>query len=305
MSGAPCRICPRACGAMREARAGGGPCRAGTEPVVARAALHFGEEPCICGTRGSGTVFFCGCPLGCVFCQNEAISTGTAAGHPLDAKGLGRVFASLVAQGAHNINLVTAGHFLPTVAQALRAFPPGVPVVYNSSGYETAQVLAQLDGLVDVYLPDFKFATPRLAQTLAGAPDYPQVALVAIAEMLRQTGPVQMEPSGLMRRGTLVRHLVLPGLTGASMRALSMLHDAFSGQILISLMGQYTPCGKARAIAGLDRPLLGREYARVQAHMQALGFSGYVQPPEASGADMIPQWDLTGVAPDPSEEATC
>lgn len=296
MTGPLCSLCPRACAAPRAADQGEGFCGVGTTPIVARAALHLGEEPCISGTRGSGTVFFCGCALGCVFCQNEAISRDGSLGLPADAQTLGGIWASLRAQGAHNINLVTGGHFLPAIAQALRRHPPGIPVVYNSSGYETVQALAALHGLVDIYLPDFKYADADIARTLAQAPDYPEVALAAIAEMRRQTGPAVFSEAGLMLRGTLVRHLVLPGLAGASMRALSRLRDALPPDIAVSLMGQYTPCGAARSMPGLDRPLLPREYARVRAHMQALGFPGYVQAPQASGTEMIPRWDLTGIA---------
>lgn len=290
-----CTLCPRHCGAERTQTTGGGLCHAGTLPVVARAALHFGEEPCISGTRGSGTVFFCGCALGCVFCQNAEISGQAAQGRPMDAAALGAVFASLRAQGAHNINLVTAAHFLPAIADALRRHPPGIPMVYNSSGYETEAAIASLAGLVDVYLPDFKYADADIAAFCANAPDYPQVALRAIAAMRAQTGPAIYDEQGMLVRGTLVRHLVLPGLGGASMRALSLLRDTLPEDVPVSLMGQYTPYGRARHIPGLDRPLLPREYRRVRAHMRALGMAGYVQSPCASGTEMIPAWDETGV----------
>lgn len=290
-----CTLCPRQCGTARDAAQGKGRCRMGWQPVVARAALHFGEEPCISGTRGSGTVFFCGCNLGCVFCQNERISRGGEQGWTVDADALGEVFASLAAQGAHNINLVTAGHFAPEVAKALRAHPPGIPVVYNSSGYESLETLRLLEGLVDIYLPDFKFADAETAALCASAPDYPEVALDAIAEMRRQTGEAQYGPDGLLRRGTLVRHLVLPGLSGASMRILTMLRDMLPADLQVSLMGQYTPCGQAASIPGLDRALLPREYRRVKAHMAALGIDGYTQSLASTGTDHIPTWDGTGL----------
>jgi putative pyruvate formate lyase activating enzyme len=275
---------------------GKGRCGVGALPVVARAALHFGEEPCITGTRGSGTVFFCGCPLHCAYCQNAEISESGAHGRVLSIEALGEVFARLAAQGAHNINLVTAGHFLPAVAEALRRYPPGIPVVYNSSGYETIEALRLLEGLVDIYLPDFKYADADLAAQLSDAPDYPEVALAAITEMRRQTGAEVVDAEGLMRRGTLVRHLVLPGLTGASMRALALLRDALPPDVRLSLMGQYTPHGRAAAMPGLDRPLGIKAYRMVAAQMRALGFGGYLQSPEASGAAMIPAWDGTGLS---------
>lgn len=288
-------LCPRKCGAQRGERDGAGRCRVGTLPVAARAALHFGEEPCISGTQGSGTIFFCGCALGCVFCQNEQISRDGAQGRVLTVAALGAVMADLRAQGAHNINMVTGGHFLPAIAQALRAYPPGIPVVYNSSGYETVEALRDLEGLVDIYLPDYKYADAETAAFCADAPAYPEVALAAIAEMRRQTGPAAYDAQGLMTRGTMVRHLVLPGLSGASMRALAALRESLPPDVPVSLMGQYTPCGRAKEIKGLDRRLLPREYRRVAAQMRVLGFDGYVQAPEAAGTEMIPLWDLTGL----------
>lgn len=295
MTPSVCLLCPRRCGAPRGPHHGTGVCRMGALPVVARAALHFGEEPCIAGRCGSGTVFFCGCALGCVFCQNAAISRGAAEGKAVGIEALGDIFADLAAQGAHNINLVTGAHFVPAIAEALRRHPPGIPVVYNSSGYESVPALRMLEGLVDVYLPDYKYGDAQTARLCAGAPDYPDVALAAVLEMRRQTGPAKTDAEGLLVRGTLVRHLVLPGLSGASMRALSTLRDSLPKDVGLSLMCQYTPCGEALSIRGLDRPLLAREYARVAAQMRALGFEGYVQSMEAVGREMIPLWDGTGV----------
>ncbi len=293
-----CVLCPRRCGALRTETEGRGVCGMGTLPVAARAALHTGEEPCISGARGSGTVFFLGCALRCAFCQNGAISGGGAEravqGHVLSVEALSDVFRRLEDQGAHNINLVTADHFIPAVAEALRRFPPGVPVVLNTGGYLLPEAIDMLDGLVSVYLPDFKFADAETARLLAGAPDYPEVALAAIRRMREQTGPAVYDGEGMLVRGVLVRHLVLPGLSGMSMRALSLLRDALPGDVRISLMGQYTPLGRAPAL-GLDRPLLPREYARVKAQMRALGFDGFVQKRGASGVEMIPVWDGTGL----------
>ena len=286
-----CVLCPRRCGGARTELGGTGTCRAGMLPVIGRAALHFGEEPCITGRRGSGTVFFCGCPLGCVFCQNSEISHGATKGRVVTVEALGGIFRRLREQGAGNINLVTASHFAPAVAEALRKFPPGIPVVYNCGGYESMETLRLLEGLVDVYLPDFKYGDADTARLCANAPDYPETALAAILEMRRQTGPETLDAEGLMTRGTLVRHLVLPGLSGASMGALSMLRDALPGDVRLSLMSQYTPWGAAKEVKGLDRPLLPREYRRVAAHMRALGFLGYTQQMEAAGTEMIPEWN--------------
>lgn len=294
MTGGRCELCPRQCGAPRSAHGGEGLCGMGTVPVIARAAPHYGEEPCISGERGSGAIFFCGCPLGCVFCQNAEISREGAPGIPMPPAMLGALFADLRAQGVHNINLVTASHVVPAVARALRESPPGIPVVYNSSGYETERTLRMLQGLVDIYLPDYKYADADTARICAGAPDYPETALRAVTRMRRQTGEARYDAQGLMLRGTMVRHLVLPGLTGMSMRALNRLDAALPKDVPISLMGQYTPYGKALQIKGLDRPLLAREYRRVAAHLRALKRPGYIQSLRAQGTEMIPVWDWAG-----------
>ena len=270
-----CTLCPRNCRAEREDAQGGGVCGVGTMPKVARAALHMWEEPCISGTRGSGAVFFSGCGLKCIFCQNEAISHG-GEGETVSIERLAEIFCELEAQGAHNINLVTAAQFVPAVIAALEIYRPGIPIVYNSSGYESVETLKMLEGYVDIYLPDFKYIDPAMAKLLSGAADYPEVAMAAIAEMLRQTGPAVYDENGMMLRGTQIRHLVLPGLTGDSMKILSIIADEFPGAA-VSLMGQYVPFGKALEMPGMNRRLKKKEYARVLAHMEAIGLDGYRQ----------------------------
>ena len=265
----------------------------GLMPRVARAALHFGEEPCVSGTRGSGTIFFSGCALQCVYCQNAPISHG-GIGWPVSAEGLGRIFEHLREQGAHNVNLVSAAHFWPTVVQALQKYPPGIPVVYNTGGYESPEALDALRGLVDVYLPDLKYLDAQGADELSGAPDYPEVACAAIVQMREQTGPARYDAQGLMLRGTLIRHLVLPGRTVESIRVLNWIAEHLPQGTPLSLMGQYTPYGEAACRPGLDRPLSPKAYRRVQDHMRALGLEGYVQG-KAHGTAQIPQWDGTGV----------
>ena len=291
MSG--CLLCPRRCGAERSAHEGRGVCGVGTLPRIARAALHMWEEPCISGTRGSGAVFFSGCGLRCVFCQNEAISHG-GQGQDVTPARLAEIFRELEAQGAHNINLVTAAQFVPAVIEALTMYRPQIPIVYNSSGYESVETLRLLEGWVDVYLPDFKYIDPAMARLLSGAADYPDVAMAAIGEMLRQTGPAQYDESGLMLRGTQIRHLVLPGLTGDSMRILTAIADEFPGTP-VSLMGQYTPFGRALEMPGLNRRLKKKEYDRVLAHMRAIGLPGYAQELSAADAAFVPAFDGTGV----------
>ena len=200
----------------------------GTLPKIARAALHRWEEPCISGTHGSGAVFFSGCGLRCVFCQNESISQ-RGEGKIVTPKRLSEIFRELEAQGAHNINLVTAAHFVPAVLDALALYRPSIPIVYNSSGYESVETLRMLEGAVDIYLPDYKYIDPNMAAMLSGARDYPDTAHAAIDEMVRQTGAPVYDQDGMMTRGTLIRHLVLPGLTGDSIRILEQICDDFPG----------------------------------------------------------------------------
>ncbi len=288
-----CTLCPRNCGAERTAENGAGVCRMGTQPKIARAALHMWEEPCISGTRGSGAVFFSGCGLRCVFCQNEAISQ-QGEGKIVTPARLAEIFRELEAQGAHNINLVTAAHFVPAVLEALSLYRPNIPIVYNSSGYESIETLRMLFGVVDIYLPDYKYIDPNMAAMLSGARDYPDVAFAAIAEMIRQTGAPVYDENGMMQRGTLIRHLVLPGLTGDSMKILTRIRDEFPG-IPVSLMGQYTPCGRALSIPGMDRKIKKKEYARVLAHMEAIGLDGYRQELGSADGAFIPSFDETGV----------
>ena len=293
MSDEPCRLCPRACGALRTAETGAGFCGMGLDPVIARAALHRWEEPCISGTRGSGAVFFSGCTLGCVYCQNDGISRGRR-GVRVTPERLAEIFLELQEAGAHNLNLVTGTHFVPAILRALQIAAPRVPVVWNSGGYERVETLRMLEGHVDVYLPDMKYWDARQAALLSGAPDYPETARAAIREMLRQTGPAQYDADGLMVRGTQVRHLVLPGLTADAMRILTWVRDELPGAA-VSLMGQYVPCGRAETVPGLNRRLTPREYRRVAAHMQAIGLPGYRQLPASASGEYIPAFDGTGV----------
>ena len=286
-------ICPRNCRAERTAQSGEGVCRSGMMPRIARAALHMWEEPCISGTRGSGAIFFSGCSLHCAFCQNEAISHG-GQGQTVSVERLAQIFRELEAQGAHNINLVTATHFVPAVIEALQIYRPKIPIVYNCGGYESVKTLQMLEGFVDIYLPDFKYIDGAMAKLLSGAPDYPEVALAAIKEMRRQTGPAVYDGDGMMLRGTQIRHLVLPGLTGDSIRLLTLIADELP-DTPVSLMGQYTPCGRALSIKGMDRRVTKKEYARVLAHMEAIGLPGYRQALESATDAFVPAFDHTGV----------
>lgn len=225
-----CTLCPRMCGAERTETRGEGFCRMPAGPVVARAGLHMWEEPVISGTRGSGTVFFSGCTLGCVFCQNHEISA-QGVGKPVTVEHLGEIFRELIRQGAHNINLVTPGHFAPWVARALEPALP-VPVVCNTGGYERVETLRLLEGKVQVYLPDMKYALEEPARQLSGAGDYPAAARAAIREMFRQVGPWEIR-EGLLVRGVLIRHLVLPGQLENTRRVIDWVAETFRpGEVL-------------------------------------------------------------------------
>lgn len=289
-----CRLCPRNCGVPR-GDTGEGVCKSGEKARVARAALHFWEEPPISGKAGSGAVFFTGCSLGCVYCQNYEISAGENRGREVTPEELSALFQNLVDQGAQNINLVTAGHFLPQVRQALLLRKPPVPVVYNSSGYEKREAVKSLQGLVDIYLPDLKYGEEALARDLSRAPDYVDTALAAIGEMVEQAGPPQYDGEGRMVKGVLIRHLVLPGHTRNSMAVLRLIRQRFPG-IPVSLMAQYTPWGLAAQPGGvpgypeLSRSLTRREWDKVQEELFSLGLEGFVQSRRAKGSQYIPDF---------------
>ena len=281
-----CNLCPRRCNAVRTPDTGEGFGRVGTRPVVARAARHMWEEPCISGTRGSGTVFFSGCNLGCVFCQNERISH-----HPLgvamDAKALCELFERVEALGVHNLNLVTPSHFAPDIFKALKMRRMQIPVVWNTSGYETEEVIRAARGLVDIFLPDLKYATEKTAVQLAGAPDYFDVAMKAIRAMCDVTGAPEYDGEGLLQKGTLVRHLILPLRTAESIRILDAIAQNLPAGTPVSLMRQYTPMNDVH-LPGLERRLTTREYVRVRDHMIELGLEGYVQSKEAADSSYTP-----------------
>ncbi|MCI9550824.1 MAG: radical SAM protein [Oscillospiraceae bacterium] len=290
-----CTLCPRQCGALRDELHGEGFCRMPSLPVCARAALHFWEEPCISGQTGAGTVFFSGCTLGCVFCQNRPISREHF-GKALTPDELYAVFGRLADQGAACIELVTPTHFTHVLAKVLeRPVPGGLPVVWNSGGYERRPALRTLEGRIDVYLPDLKYLTPALAKKYSGAADYPEAAQAAILEMYRQRGPARIE-GGLLKSGVLIRHLILPGHVGEAKRVMDWVAEAFPpGAVLFSLMAQYTPVGPPDGFPELGRPLRPSELRAARAYMEGLGLAGYVQELGSSGEGFIPAFDLTGL----------
>ena len=288
-----CDLCPRRCHAARGEDNGNGVCRMPALPRVARAALHYGEEPCISGKNGSGTVFFSGCSLNCRFCQNRTISQG-GAGKTVSVERLAEIFRELTAQGAHNINLVNPTHYAAAIRAALDLYRPPIPIVYNTGGYERIETLRAMEGYVDVYLPDLKYLDSALAASLSGAADYPAVATDAVLEMARQTGPVQLDAQGLAVRGTIVRHLVLPGHTRESMAALGWLKAHLPAGSYISVLLQYTPVGELTA--PLDRTLTARECRKIRDFVGELDITdGYIQQRGSAGTEFIPAFDLTGV----------
>ena len=264
--------------------------------MVCRAAPHFGEEPCISGTRGSGAVFFAGCNLRCVFCQNHAISRGEA-GEAVSVQELRDIFLRLRDTGVHNLNLVTPTHYSLVIAEALAGLDLGIPVAWNSSGYESVETLRQLAGLVQVYMPDFKYADAALAARYSAAPDYPAVALAAIQEMFRQTGPFRMDGEGILQRGVLIRHLILPGSPENTLRVIDAIEDHFPAEdILFSLMSQYTPMPGLEAYPELQRRVSEAECERCASYLDFSDIShGYYQSPESATDEMIPAFDGTGV----------
>lgn len=290
-----CRLCPRDCGADRSAGERG-VCSMGPLPVVARAAPHYGEEPCISGTKGSGTVFFSGCSLGCVFCQNREISGG-GVGKALSVGELAEVFRRLEAQGVHNLNLVTASHFADSAVEALRLSKPNVPVVWNSSGYESVETLRLLDGLVSIYMPDLKYLSSQNAARYSRAPDYPEAAKAALIEMYRQTGPFKMDAGGILQSGVLIRHLLLPGCLEDALDIMDFISESFpKGAVLFSLMCQFLPLADKDKFPEINRNVTEAEYSKAIKYARLCGLdSGYIQELSSATGELIPNFDLTGV----------
>lgn len=295
-----CDLCPRKCLVDRK-KGEKGICGQTENLKVARAALHFWEEPCISGDAGSGAVFFSGCPLHCVFCQNENIANGTV-GKEISLERLVDIFLELQEKRANNINLVTPGHFVPQIVKALdQARKEGLtlPVVYNTSSYETVDTIKMLEGYVDIYLPDFKYMSPVLSKKYSHAPDYAEVAKAAIAEMVRQTGKavfVNGDEDNLILRGTIVRHLTLPGCMEDSMQILKYLHDTYGDKIYISIMNQFTPLSNLEKYPELNRRITDEEYETLVDYAINIGIeNGFIQEGDTAEESFIPAFDCEGV----------
>ena len=285
MSYVNCKLCPRECGIDRTSGQTGY-CRCPDTAMVAKTMLHKWEEPALAGNGGSGAIFFGGCTLGCKYCQNRAISGGPV-GTPMDSAQLRAVMEELIAQGAENIDLVTPTQYLPTIRPALSPKLP-VPVVYNCGGYEKAETIQSLDGLVDIYLPDLKYADNALGKALSGISDYFEVATAAITEMVRQVGAVQWD-GDKVTKGVIIRHLILPGHVDNSLKVLDWIGEQFApGQVLVSLMRQYTPMGGLPA--PMDRKITDEEYESVLSWMYLNDLEGFTQEPDSADSAFIPEF---------------
>lgn len=292
-----CELCPRACHINRT-EGKRGYCGMDSRIYAARAALHMWEEPCISGEKGSGAVFFSGCGLRCIFCQNRDIAIGRE-GKEISPEQLGEIFLRLEKQGAANINLVTGAHYAPQIITALEMARKNgltVPVVYNSSGYEKVETLRRLEGYIDVYLPDFKYMEASLAEHFSNAPDYPETAKAAIEEMVRQSGECVFSEDGYIKKGTIVRHLILPGHTVNSKKVLKYLHDTYGSKIFISIMNQYTPVHEQKIYKELNRKVTPREYKKVLDYAMELGVEkGFWQTGDTAKESFIPSFDYEGL----------
>jgi putative pyruvate formate lyase activating enzyme len=287
-----CNACPRKCNVDRTQHIGF--CQSPDEFRVSRAALHFWEEPCISGKNGSGTVFFSGCNLKCVFCQNQEISHNNKGKIVSDDK-LIQIFENLIEQGANNINLVNPTHYSQRLASVLSKWKSPVPIVYNSSGYESVETLKSLEGLVDIYLPDYKYSRSDKALKYSKAADYPEVASLALNEMYRQCGKCVFDKNGIMKKGMIIRHLILPSNTNSSIEVLDYLTTNFKNAY-VSLMAQYTPCGDLSDFSQLQRPITKREYNKVVDYALNLNYDNiFIQELSSADKKYIPAFDFTGI----------
>lgn len=292
-----CTLCGHRCGVDR-AENETGFCTMGETAFLSKVMLHKWEEPCISGTNGSGAIFFTGCSLRCAFCQNWEISH-MRKGVAVDLDRLRDIFDELADQGAHNLNLVNPTHFVPFIAKAFSRYNKRIPVVYNTHGYDSLEALQRMDGIVDVYLPDLKYTYSLPARRYSAAPNYFEVAKAAIDEMFRQVGPVQYDENGLLKKGVLIRHLILPGQTDSAKDVIDYVAEHFEkGSVLFSLMAQYIPCGDAVRYPEINRRLTQEEYDEVAQYLMDSPIeNGFFQEPESAEEEYVPNFDLGGVLP--------
>ncbi len=287
-----CTLCPRMCGAERPLTGkGNGFCGLPALPGICRAEKHMWEEPDISGEKGSGTVFFSGCVLRCEFCQNSVISRQSC-GKTVDAQELAEIFKRLESEGVHNINLVSPTPYYPVITEALDIYRPAIPIICNTSGYERIETLKKLEGYIDIYLPDFKYSSAEAAKKYSAAPDYPDVALAAIKEMVRQVGTPVHGDNSMMKKGVMIRHLILPDNVENSLGVLDMIADELPQDIYVSLMAQYFPTGNEKH-SELKRKITKKEYDTVSSYMMLLGLeNGYMQEHESADSSYVPDWNM-------------
>lgn len=290
--GEKCSLCPRHCLVNRENSVGF--CKCSDEMTIARIAPHFGEEPPISGSRGSGTVFFSGCSLGCCYCQNSVISCGPV-GKKYSPERLADEIKKLEATGVHNISFVTGSHYAFQIYKAMKLYRPSVPVVWNSSGYETTETVEMLSEFVDIWLPDIKYAIPEKAKRYSNAEDYAQYAFPAVELMLQKNGPLALNNEGIAQKGVLIRHLVLPSNTKNSIAVLEEISKRFGNEVPVSIMNQYVPCGRADLFPEINRKVTRREYDKVCAKALELGINGFTQLSSSATKDWIPDFDTEKV----------
>lgn len=290
-----CNLCPRNCGADRSVKRGS--CGVNNKIIIARAALHFWEEPCISGKNGSGAVFFSGCPLKCVFCQNKTISQ-KCIGKEITAERLAEIFLELQAKKAHNINLVTPTQFIPQIIEALKHAEKcglNIPIIYNTSGYEKKESLRKLDKKIAVYLPDFKYISEETAKKYSNAADYPQAVKVAISEMVEQRSKIEFDENGIIKSGVIVRHLVLPGYIEESKKIIEYLYKTYGNSIYLSIMNQYTPINLQK-YAEINRSVTKEEYESVIDYAIKIGVeNAFIQESGTVGESFIPEFNGEGV----------
>lgn len=285
-----CNDCPRQCNAIREDYSGKGYCKEGNLPKVAKACLHFWEEPCISGKNGSGAVFFSGCSLKCVFCQNYEISNKQK-GKIISIEELTKIYKKLEDMGANNINLVNPTHFSAAILESFERYKPRVPVIYNTGGYDRVETIKKFDRKIDVYLPDLKYIDSEKSKRYSKVEDYFNYAFKAIEEMVKQTGKAVFDDNGIIKKGTIVRHLILPSNTNESIKILDLLDSNFGDDILVSLMCQYIPVANAGKYDEINRKLTSREYEKVQEHLFSLELDGFVQELSAADERYIPDFN--------------
>lgn len=284
-----CKQCPRNCNTEREKFIGNGFCNMGSYPKIARIAPHYDEEPIISGTKGSGAIFFCGCNLKCIYCQNYQISSGNK-GKYITPRELAAEIMVLEAEGVHNIDFITGSHYINVIKETLDDYTPNLPIIYNSSGYDDVNSLKTINNKINVYLPDFKYSNNELALKYSNCKNYVDIVIPAINEMLKQVGKIKLDENGIIKKGVLIRHLILPGHTNNSIKVLEMINENFGNDVKVSLMGQYIPCFKAQQY-NLDRIITKREYEKVIDKMISLNIDGYVQELSSANTKYIPNWD--------------